>query len=444
MEFFWQPADTWIVVIGVLCTSACALVGCFLLLRGMSMMGDAISHAVLPGLAIGFLIAGDRASLPMFVGAAVVGLLTALFTQWINHFGRVDRGAAMGVVFTTLFALGLVLMERATKLQNVDIDASCVLYGAIELAPYETIVIFGRLVPEAVVTLGIALLVNAVIIGTLYKEFKISSFDPALATTLGINAQLMHYLLMAMTAMTTVAAFEAVGSIVVIAMLIVPAAAAHLLTDRLGRMIGISLIFGAVSAGLGHVGAITLPQLVGFSDTRTAAMMAVAAGVLFAGVALAAPRHGVLARFVNQYRLQMRILCEDVLALLYRVEEAERVEVKSLDRVLIRHTLAAGSLRTAIAMRRLIGRGAIVRDSGAGADDRFALTDVGRSEAGALIRSHRLWESFLHQILKLPADHVHATADAMEHFTSEDTTRQLEEATERPTHDPQGRPLPPN
>ncbi|MEM6917075.1 MAG: metal ABC transporter permease, partial [Verrucomicrobiota bacterium] len=133
----WSSFDTWIVVVGALCAMACALPGCFLVLRKMSMMGDAISHAVLPGLAIAFLITGSRASLPMFFGAAIAGVLTAVFTQWIARFGNVDRGAAMGIVFTTLFAIGLILIRQAAD--HVELDPGCVLYGAIELTPLDTI-----------------------------------------------------------------------------------------------------------------------------------------------------------------------------------------------------------------------------------------------------------------------------------------------------------------
>ena len=133
----WYAIDTWIVIVGMLAAVSCTLLGNFLVLRQMSMMGDAISHAVLPGLAVAFLVTGARASLTMFIGAAVVGVLTAVFTQWISRFGKVDQGASMGIVFTTLFALGLVLIVQAAD--HVDLDASCVLYGAIELTPLDIV-----------------------------------------------------------------------------------------------------------------------------------------------------------------------------------------------------------------------------------------------------------------------------------------------------------------
>ena len=276
----WTMFDTWIVIVGALGAMACALPGCFLVLRRMSMMGDAISHAVLPGLAMAFLISSSRASLTMFIGAAVAGVLTAVFTQWVSKFGMVDRGAAMGIVFTTLFAAGLLLIVRAAD--HVDLDPGCVLYGAIELTPLDKVRVLGRWeMPRAVLVVGGALGMNILFVIFLFKELRVSSFDPELANTVGINATLMHYLLMTVVAITTVAAFESVGSIIVIAMLIVPPSTAYLLTHRLGVMIVLSLVFALASAVLGHVGALTVPRLFGYDDTRTAGMMSATAGLMF-------------------------------------------------------------------------------------------------------------------------------------------------------------------
>ncbi|MFP4352454.1 MAG: metal ABC transporter permease, partial [Puniceicoccaceae bacterium] len=173
----WFPFDTWIVVAGALCAMAAAIPGAFLVLRGMSMMGDAISHAVLPGLAVAFLVTGSRASFGMFLGAVAVGVLTAVFTQWISHSGKVDRGASMGIVFTTLFALGLLLIVQAAD--RVDLDPGCVLYGAIEYTPLDVwftadLGFAATDVPRAAVVLGSVLLLNLAIIVLLFKEMRLS------------------------------------------------------------------------------------------------------------------------------------------------------------------------------------------------------------------------------------------------------------------------------
>ncbi len=276
MNWDWS-LDGWIVLVGMLCAVANALLGNFLVLRKMSMLGDAVSHAVLPGLAVAFLITQSRSSLPMFIGAAAVGLLTAMFSEWIRRFGRVDEGASMGVVFTSLFALGLVLIVQAAD--RVDLDAGCVLYGAIELTSLDTIYLFGWDVPRAALVLTIVTLLNAAFVYVFFKELKITSFDASLADSQGVSSRWMHYALMMLVALTAVASFESVGSILVVATLIVPPATAYLLTRRLEVMIGMSIVLAAGAAILGHVMAISVPRWFGFSSTTTASMMAVATGL---------------------------------------------------------------------------------------------------------------------------------------------------------------------
>ena len=296
----WDSLDTWIALIGALCAVSCALPGCFLVLRGLSMMGDAISHAVLPGLAVAFLVTHPRASLVMFLGAALVGLLTAVFTQWISKFGKVDRGAAMGIVFTTLFALGLILIRQSAS--HVDLDPGCVLYGSLEVSVLDTILLGGYEIPRAAFTVGAVLIGNFIFITLLFKELRICAFDSELATTLGLRANLIHYLLMVVVAVTTVAVFEAVGSIIVIAMLIVPPATALLLTNSLPIMLILSAGIGIAAAFLGHLGALAIPALFDLRGTVTSGMMAAAAGLLFALAWLFSPLQGLLVRRLKRVR----------------------------------------------------------------------------------------------------------------------------------------------
>jgi manganese/zinc/iron transport system permease protein len=433
-EFVWRwQLDGWIVLAAALCAMACALPGNFLVLRKMSMMGDAISHAVLPGLAIAFLITGSRASMPMFIGAAVVGVLTAVFTQWISKFGKVDESASMGVVFTTLFAIGLILIVQAAD--KVDLDPGCVLYGVLEAAPWDDEPVFGW-IPRIVMRLGIILLINAVFVALLYKELKITSFDPDLATSLGINATLVHYLLMVIVAATTVASFEAVGSILVVAMLIVPAATAYLLTDRLSWMIVISLIVAALSAVLGHLGAVTVPGWFGFADdTNTSGMMAVVTGGFLTLAVLLSPRHGVISKAAHKFLLTLRIAGEDLLGLLYRLEELHGEG--STAPMIMRKARGIGPVMGMLAVKDLLRRGEVVRSNGD-----LRLTDAGRQHAKGLVRSHRLWEGYLQKHLQLPVDHLHPTAEKLEHVTSPTMRDQLADIVYGEV-DPQGKPIPP-
>lgn len=425
----------WIIITGVLCAMSCALLGNFLLLRRMSMMGDAISHAVLPGLALAFIMTETRSSFTMFLGAALVGVLTALFTQWVHRFGKVDSGASMGVVFTTLFAIGLVLIVKAAN--RVDLDPGCVLYGAIEYITLDTVTIGNTDIPRATITLVIVLIVNALFVTLLFKELKISSFDPELATTVGINANVMHYLLMTMVAITTVASFEAIGSILVIAMLIVPAAAAHLWTDRLLPMIVMSLFIGAAGAALGHLAAVTVPTWFGFEDTTTSGMMALVVGLLFVAALFTAPRHGLVVKWLNQFALKLRIIREDVVGVLYRLEELAG-HAQPLDRDQLRESLDAQPLALHFALRGLRRGGQVVEEK-----DGYSLSDRGRRIGSRLVRTHRLWESFLHEHLNLPVDHLHVPAEKLEHITDDAIAESLSRSVVGLDVDPQGKPIPP-
>jgi manganese/zinc/iron transport system permease protein len=427
--------DGWIVVAGILCAVASSLLGNFLVLRKMSMLGDAISHAVLPGLAAAFFISGARESWPMFLGAAAVGILTALATEWIRGFGKVDEGAAMGVVFTTLFAVGLIMIVQAAD--KVDLDPGCVLYGAIELTPLNTVSIGQVEVPRVVIVLSLVLLINLLAVLLFYKELKLASFDPALARTLGINASLMHYLLMTLVALTAVASFESVGNILVVAMFVVPAATAYLCTDRLSVMIVISAVVAAASAVLGHVGAIIVPQLVGYRSTTTAGMMAVATGALFVMAALFAPRYGLLFKLARRRRLSFAILREDVLALLYRVEERSGKDL-ALGSQGFRQILASGPLSTRGALYWLERQRDIEGKAGG-----YALTAQGRRRAQTLVRSHRLWEQYLVTAGGLAENRLHESAERLEHFTDDELRRRLDDETARPRIDPHGAPIPP-
>ncbi len=437
-ELVWRVSDTWIVVVGALAAMSCGLLGVFLLLRRMSMFGDALSHAVLPGLAAAFLISGSRASVIMLLGAVVVGVLTAAATEWIRRAGAVEENASMGVVFTILFALGLIMIRFAVD--DVDLDPDCVLYGAIELTPLDQISLLGFDLPRAAVTSGGLLLVNLLVVGLLYKELKLAAFDPALATTLGFSSRTLHYVLMVLIAVTAVVAFESVGSILVIAMLIVPAAAAHLLSDRLPTVLVLSVLLGGASAPLGHVAALITPTWFGFTGVTagTAGMMAVLVGVFLFVAVLFAPRHGLILAAWRRLRLGLKIVREDLLGVLYRLEEEDRrPSVRDVLRLVSEWSEAspyAAKLALASARRRRL-----VADT----DDSLSLTDRGRSLARELLRSHRLWETYVDQHTPTPRDHLHFQAEQLEHVTGPELRERLARDINDPGRDPHGHQIPP-
>lgn len=281
----------WIILTGALVASACGILGCFLILRRMAMIGDAISHSVLPGIVIAFLISGSRDSLVMLLGASVIGLVTVFLIQWFHQSG-VQSDAAIGVVFTALFSVGILLVSIYTR--QIDLDLDCVLYGEIAYIPLQTLTMFGiDIGPKAFWAIGLALLLSLLCIGLFYKQFKLCAFDPSLAAAIGIPVALFHYLLMGLVSVTTVASFESVGAILVVGMLVVPAATAYLLTERLSVMIGLSVVIGTVSSVFGYWLASSL-------DASIAGCMISVAGMLFVLAFLFSPTHGIVWKKARQ------------------------------------------------------------------------------------------------------------------------------------------------
>jgi manganese/zinc/iron transport system permease protein len=422
-----QSSQDALLVIGIAAMTnvACALLGCYLVLRRMSLLGDALSHAVLPGLVVAFVAAGSMNIVFMFAGALAVGLLTTFLTQTIHRQGGVSADASIGVVFTSLFALGVILIKRYG--QGVDLDPDCVLYGQIDLVEFYTVPLFGYEVPRALVSILPVLLLNIAVIVALWKELKISTFDPALATTMGINADRLFYLLMALVALTTVASFEQVGSILVIAMLIVPGATAQLLTDRLRNMMLLAALVGVISAVLGYVLSIAW-------NVAAAGPMAVVAGACYALAALASPRYGILSSVMRNAQISLRIVREDLLAMLYRLEELH-IERRLGSREATQ-AVGAGVLAN-VGLWSLLRRGELQRS-----EVGLELTDRGRRRAAELVRSHRLWEAYLVEHLGLPADHVHGPAERMEHFIDSRLQEQIVADLSDAQKDPHGREIP--
>ncbi|MEK3882892.1 metal ABC transporter permease [Paenibacillus sp. PL2-23] len=287
-------SDFWILLTGSLVAACCGIVGVFLVLRKMAMIGDAISHSVMPGIVIAFLMSGSRDSLLMMFAALVFGVFTTFLIGLFER-GGIQSDASIGVVFTALFAIGVILVSLFARQVHLDQDA--ILYGEIAFVHWNIWEVGGvSMGPKAVWLLGVTLLIILLVIGLLYKQFKLCSFDPALAAAIGIPVAFFHYLLMGLVSMATVSSFESVGAILVVGMLIVPASTAYLLTDRLGMMLALSVIAGIASTFLGYGVSILL-------DASIAGCMVCAAGVLFLAAFLFSPSQGLIIRKLRQRAL---------------------------------------------------------------------------------------------------------------------------------------------
>jgi len=271
------------IIVGV----ACALPGVFLVLRRLAMMSDAISHTVLLGIVLGFFAIGSLESPLLVLAAAAVGVLTVSLVELLIRTRLVRQDAAIGLVFPALFSVAVILISRFARGVHLDVDA--VLLGELAFAPLDRVAVGGLDLPRSLVVMGVILLLNVTLIALFYKELKLTTFDAGLAVALGYSPALVHYGLMIMVSVTAVGAFDAVGSILVVALMIAPPAAAYLLTDRLSRM----LLYSAALAAAGAVGGFWLAVAL---DANVAGAIAAMLGMLFLGVFLLAPGRGLLAQ----------------------------------------------------------------------------------------------------------------------------------------------------
>ncbi|UII57122.1 metal ABC transporter permease [Cytobacillus spongiae] len=287
--------EAWILIVGSLAGVTCGITGCFLILRKLSMLADAISHTVLLGIVLAFMISQSMSGVYMLIGAAIVGLLTTFFVQ-LFHSSGIQEDASIGVVFTFLFAVGVILLTIFADDVHLDVDHA--LMGEITFVPWD-LVKWGFLpeLPKAFLMLSVVLIINLLIIGLFYKEFKITSFDPQMAAAIGIPVLFIHYLLMGMVSVTTVASFDSVGAILVVAMLIAPGASAYLLTDQLKVMLVLSALFGVMAAVVGY-------YMASWLNVSISGSMATINGLIFLVVFLFSPTKGLISKKLSMKKLK--------------------------------------------------------------------------------------------------------------------------------------------
>jgi manganese/zinc/iron transport system permease protein len=288
-----------IILIACLTAVACAIPGVFLVLRKMALISDAISHSILPGIVIGFFITEDLASPWLILLAAFSGLITVVLVEAIQKTGLVKEDTAIGLVFPALFSIGVLLISIYAN--DIHLDADAVLVGRLEYAPFDKLMIdqvsYG---PKSMWTISITLLITLVLLFAFYKELKLSTFDIGLSSALGFSPVFMHYGLMSIASVTTVVSFDAVGAILVVALMIAPAAAAYLITNHLKKMILLSVLFGIMSAIGGYYFAVWLDASISGSITTVL-------GLIFLLVYLFAPSNGLIAVLFRQKRQRIEV-----------------------------------------------------------------------------------------------------------------------------------------
>jgi len=373
LSIFWP-----ILVQGALVSVTLGLIGCFLVVRGMSLLGDALSHAVLPGIVIGFLVGGSLSSPWILVGAGVMGLIAAALVQAVQDHSRVKEDASLGIVFTTLFAAGVVMINQFAS--GTDLDPGCVLYGNIEYLIRDNP--WPKIWPMMFVF-------GLTIIGLLlfYRRVLLCTFDPGLAISLGISAVLTHYVMMAMLSLAVVASFESVGAILAVALLVMPGATARLWTDRMPIMLLMSVGHAIASTVLGYWISNSHGPLWFVEGTTTAGAICTAGFGLFLGSWLFGPR-GVVHVAWARMRLKRTIAVENILKTID--ELGTRAGVSGVAAVPATDLVRELRVRDR-SFQRALKRGI---ESGwvRGSSDELFLTDAGAARSSRLRRAHEMWE----------------------------------------------------
>ena len=401
----------------------CGALGSFIILRRMSLFADMLGHAVLPGVAVGFILAGSKSTPALLLGSLAAGLLAAALTRAITSYSPIKDDASLGITLSLFYAIGIWLLSWITRagpeLSSQSSGLNHYLFGNPAIIQTVDLVF---LVSAAVVVLALLRL--------FFKELTASIFDPAFTVSIGLSPRIFDGLLLVLLTLVIVVSLKILGVILVAALLVIPPATAYLLTDRLGRMIALSAFLGALSG----FGGVYLDFVFGIGVGPAIVCLAF---LWLMTAFLASPHHGVLGRYLLQKKLELKTLRENLLTSAWRIAErggeltaipigelaSERGEEPSATRVLA---------------RRMNGSG-----WGRFEKDLLVLNSAGQERACALMRGHRLWEIFLQREASLAPDHVHAGAEEIEHFLDSETLLELEALLDNPETDPHGKTIPP-
>ncbi|WP_264759454.1 metal ABC transporter permease [Thermohalobaculum sediminis] len=363
-----------IMATGFLVGAAAALLGPFLILRRAAMLSDAISHSIVFGIVAVWMLTGAISGPVQILGAALAGVLTVVLVELVAATGRVKNDAAIGLVFPALFAAGVLLLNLYAS--DVHIDTHTVLLGEIGFVWLDTVEVAGLTAPRALVWMAAVAAVNAVFVVALWKELKVATFDPVLAHAMGLAPRALFYVLLFLTSGTAVAAFDAVGAILFIAFVVMPPAAAYLLTDRLERMVPIGITIAGVASVAGYWLAMRW-------DVSISGMMAVMTGICLGLAVLAGPRHGVVAGLMRRARAARQNATRALVVHLATHEDSAERREENVAAALRLH-LDWSEARARAVLGEGVAAGLVRREGEA-----LSLTDEGRRAAEALLEPWR-------------------------------------------------------
>jgi len=405
---FIQRALVASVMVGI----SCGLIGTFIMLRRLSLIGDALAHAVLPGVVIGFMVAGKN-PLSLFIGALAAGILTSVLISFVERNSKIKEDTSIGIIFTGAFALGILLVSQ---LKQVHIDLSSYLFGDV-LGVSDS-----DLILSSMITLFIIL---SVIL--FFKQLLVTSFDPTMAHIIGISAGVVHYFLMTLLSMSIVAGLQSVGVILIIAMLITPPATAFLLTDKLKYLLILSCLFGIVSSVTG----LYLSYHLNFASGASIVLVAV---FFFALAFLFSPKEGIVNKYFRRKENSNLNMIEDIIKFIHR---SEKPVIKQNVMSDISKELGIKESRVKVLLNKIVKLGLLNFANGG-----YTLSEKGNKLALRLVRSHRLWETYVSEKNIVDKENIHQDAEKYEHILSDEILSELDEELGHPEKDPHGSPIP--
>ena len=414
-ELLEQLASPWAmraIITSSMVGITCGVLGAFIVLRNMSLIGDALAHAILPGIFIAFLIVG-YSTIGFFIGSVVAGIATAFAITWIQQYVSTKNDAAIGIVFTSMFAIGVMGISKISQ-RGVHLDLQDFLFGDV----------LGISNMDIWLTFGVMILVVCSII-LFYKYFFITTFQETIAKTMGINIKLIHYFLMFLLSFAVVSALRSVGVILVVAMLITPAATALLIAVRLKNVLIISATIGFVSANIGLILAIVF-------DTNPGPAMAVTVTAIYLLVVILSPRKGLLFKQFRKIKTRNNIEQEDILK--HAIKKGPRWQLEVQD-IATKLGLSASKIKSHFSK---LARRDLLTKSG----NSLVLSEAGIQQANKLVRAHRLWESYLVDKIGLNEDEIHEEAEIFEHQLTNSIIDEVDKSLGYPETDPHGSPIP--
>lgn len=422
MDTFWEffsfrdPNIVAVVLGSLLLTSSSAVVGTFTFLKKKSLVGDAVAHAVLPGICLAFILSGNKNPFFLIIGAFVTGWISLVLIDYISGRSKIKEDTAIALILSVFFGVGILMLTHIQHSGNAaQTGLSSFLFGKA-----------AALVGDDLRVFGIVALILLVTVALFFKELKHIAFDEQHAEVLGLPVKGLNLLLTSLTVMAVVTGIQAVGVVLMAAMLITPAAAARFWTDDVLWMTLLAALLGALSGLVGAYISYTAPTM----PTGPWIVMVISAVALLSF--FLAPRRGILARWLERHRMQRQIMEENLLKELYHIGEKDPgpdSAGRSVEELVEERYFPLRPLRSAL--RRLRRQGFLQYRDG-----RWYFTEAGREKGRRIVKLHRLWELYLSRYLKIAPDHVHEDAETIEHVITPELEAELEQALEFPQRDP--------